>query len=112
MPKRRPQVTVTRDYDGQVLAPVEHIVPRVGAPSTSTTSSVLIPVSPERRREPPNSSLFENTDANLFDPGQDDESLGNIHYIQAPHGHKRYQAAVSPKSVILVPIVTLTIILG
>ena len=96
MPKRknRPKFTVTHDHDGHVSTPVEHIVPRLGAPSTSTTHSVLIPVSPERRREPPTPSGFEGTDSNLFGHGLDDENLGDVHYIQAPNTRKRYQAAV------------------
>jgi hypothetical protein len=96
---RPPQVTVTHDYDGQISTPVQHIVPRVGADSTSTTHNVLIPVSPERRRVPPTPAAFESSDSDLFEHSQDDEVLGNVHYIQAPNARKRYQAAVRSRLV-------------
>jgi hypothetical protein len=91
--KNRPKVTVTHDRNEYVSTPVEHIVPRLGAASSSTTHSVLIPISPERRREPFNPSSIEGTDPD-FGPGPDDETLGHVHYIQAPHARKRFQAAV------------------
>ena len=86
-------IVITHDYDDQVSAPVEHIVPRHGAPSTSTTVSVLIPVSPDKRRVPSNAMVDEDIESNLFDPGQEEGTLGHIHYIQPP-GRKRYQAVV------------------
>jgi len=86
-------IVVTCDYDDQVSVPVEHIVPRHGAPSTSTRVNVLIPVSPDKQRVSPNSVVNEDIESNPFDPGQEDGSLGCVHYIQPP-GRKRYQAAV------------------
>jgi hypothetical protein len=86
-------VVITHDYEDQVYAPVEHIVPRHGAPSTSTRVNVLIPVSPDKRRVSPNTVGDEDIESNPFDPGEEDGSLGHIHYIQPP-GRKRYQAAV------------------
>ncbi|KAF9512237.1 hypothetical protein BS47DRAFT_1363256 [Hydnum rufescens UP504] len=90
--KNCPWTTVMRNYNGRTSTCVEHIVPRVGAPSTSSTHTVLIPKSLETRGEVPYHSDLQSTELGLFDGHQDDETLGTVHYIGAPHPCKHYQA--------------------
>jgi hypothetical protein len=86
-------VIVTHDCNDHVFMPVEHIIPRPGAPSTATMENVLILVSPDNRRALPDTVVDKHMDSNLLNLGQDEGPPGAIHYIQVPH-HKRYQAAV------------------